>query len=287
MASAMSTLNLSRYRTLSSITLAGSISAGKSLLELLPVGVPEDEKKAVEKAAKKLLIAIDAAEQALSERLDDKVDLRLERLFDNLVDRIWAALRARLEFWSCYEHEGVELLSEEEQLELDIVGGRELAGAAKELLDVLFGSGLEFVRLPYPQQAAHMAARLRYIDTNQLGPKFVELVGARPVALAQVCQRRYESMVAARSARGNTVSIDLRELRQRIANAAENYANVLLSTLDEGDEQWTETVLAALRPMLGSDRARGQNEAASELEGELEGELVADNQAPIEALDNE
>ena len=280
-----STLNLSRYRTLSSITLAGSISAGKGLIELAPEEIPDDEKKAVEKALNKLAIAIDAAGEAMSERLDDKADLRLERLFDLLVDRVWVSLRARLDFWHCYDHEGVNLLSNAEQIELDIEGGRKLAAAAKELHDRLFGEGLEFLRLPYPQQASHMAARLLYIESHGLGPQFVELVGARPIALAKVCQRRYEAMVSARSARDNTVSNDLRPLRMKIANAAEKYANVLLATLDDYDEAWAEIVLTALRPMLGSDRARSHGEA-EEAEA-AEPDPLIDEPDPLDPIESE
>jgi hypothetical protein len=263
-----STLDLSGYRTMSVLTLTGSISIGKSLVDLRPLDIPPY----VEKAADRLAAAVDEAEDALTDRLHRRADLGLERSFDILVDRIWISLRARLEFWSCYQHEGLGLLSAQAQVEVDVEGGRKLAVVAEELLARLFGDGVEFLRLPYPQQAAHMAARLRYVETRKLEAEFIELVGARSVTLAKVCQRRYEAMVAERSARDTTVSVDLRPLRAKIRTAAETYASLLLSTLHDGDEEWAKTVLTALRPMLTPGRTRAQGEGEGEVADEFEGE---------------
>jgi hypothetical protein len=274
-----STLDLSPYRTMSVLTLTGSISIGKSLVELRPVDIPDY----VEKAADKLANAVEDGEHALTERLDRRADLGLERSFDILVDRIWMALRGQLEFWSCYRHEGIGLLSEQEQATLDVVGGRRLAAIAEELLARLFGDGVEFLRLPYPEQAAHMAARLRYVETRKLEAEFVELVGARPVALAKICQRRYEAMVAERSTRDSAVSIDLRPLRAKIRIAAENYASLLLSTLDEGDDEWAKAVLTALRPMLTPGRPRAAGEGEQEIVDQLESEPSASEPAPLDS----
>jgi hypothetical protein len=271
-----STLDLSGYRTMSVFTLSGSISVGKSLRDLQPFNLPDY----VEKAADKLAIAVDEAEQALTVRLDQKADLGLERSFDTLVDRIWVMLRGRMEFWDCYTHEGVALLSEKEQIEADLEGGRKLATIAEELLARLFGDGVEFLRLPYPQQASHMAARLRYLETHGLEAEFAELVGTRPVALAKICQRRYEAMVSNRSARDTAVTVDLRPFRARIRSTAENYANLLLATLDGGDEEWAKIVLTALRPMLTPRRTRTHDEA--EGEGEVVDALETEP-APLEA----
>jgi hypothetical protein len=212
--------------------------------------------------------AVAEGEEGLTERLDGKADTALERAFDVLVDRIWAVLRARLEFWHCYNHEGIALLSDEEQAEVEIEKNRKLTEVAKELLARIFGEGVQFLQLSYPQQAAHMAARLRYIETRGLQAEFKELVGVAPATLVHVCQRRYEAMVVERVARDNAVNVDLRPLRAKIAWAAENYAATLLSTLPKGDEEWAKTVLAALQPMLVTDstRTKTDSEAAPEVD---------------------
>ncbi|WP_146158364.1 hypothetical protein [Enhygromyxa salina] len=264
-----SSIDLSGYRTLSVLTLSGSISVGKSLVDAMPVGVPEH----VNEAAQLLGDWVDEAENALTDRLDGKADAGLERSFDVLVDRIWVALRARLEFWHVYRHEGLDLLSDEELATAEVEAHRKLTRVAEELLARLFGDGVDFLRVSYPQQASQMAARLRYIETRGLQAEFVELVGAAPASLAQVCQGRYEAMVAARTARDNAVSVDLRPLRSKIRWAAENYASLLLSTLPKRDQEWSETVLAALQPMLATDTTRTKTDAEAELDagGDLEG----------------
>jgi hypothetical protein len=265
-----STLDLSGYSSLSVLTLTGCISVGNSLVEAMPGGVPEH----VNEAAQSLVDSVDDAENALTDRLDGKADIGLERSFDVLVDNVWVSLRSGLEFWRLYRHDGIDLLSAEERTKAKVDEHLELTRVAEELLARLFGDGVDFLRLSYPQQAAHMAARLRYIETRGLQAEFIQLVGAAPAALARVCQQRYEAMVSARTARDNAVTIDLRPLRAKIRWAAENYASLLLSTLPKGDEEWSKTVLAALQPMLATDITRtksgaddGQTEAGDEQEG--------------------
>lgn len=269
---------------MSVITLTGSISVGNALLEAMPSGVPAH----VEDAAKYLAEVVGEAEEGLTDRLDGKADTALERSFDVLVDRIWVTLRARLEFWHIFNHEGIALLNAEEQAEVEIEKHRKLAEVAKELLARLFGSGVQFLQLPYPQQAAHMAARLRYVDNRGLQNEFKELVGVVPDVLARVCQRRYEAMVTERAARDQAVNVNLRPLRAKIAWAAENYAALLISTLPKGNEEWAKRVMAALQPMVATDGTRAnssaesaEDEAATELD--LGGELVdADQPALLE-----
>ncbi|KIG11603.1 hypothetical protein DB30_03123 [Enhygromyxa salina] len=227
------------------------------------MGVPEY----VKEAAQSLADSVDDAENALTERLDGKADIGLERSFDVLVDNVWVALRARLEFWRLYRHDGIGLLNAEERTKAKVDEHLELTRVAEELLARLFGDGVEFLRLSYPQQAAHMAARLRYIESRGLQAEFSKLVGAEPAALAHVCQQRYEAMVSERTARDNAVTVDLRPLRAKIRWAAENYASLLISTLPKGDEEWSKTVLAALQPMLATDITRTKSDAGEESEG--------------------
>lgn len=253
--------NLDRYRNMSVVTLTGTIMVGESLLEampepppeLMPDGLPES----VKKAASYLKSAIDEANKGMTDRFDGKVDTTLERAFDVLVDRVWAVLRARLEFWHCYNMAGIALLDEAEQAEAEVEKNRKLATIAKDLLLRLFGQGVYFLRLPYPQQAAHMAARLRYIESRGLEGEFKEIVGPAPVILAKVCQRRYEAMVKVRSARDTAVNVNFKPLRAKVAWAAENYAAALIGTLPEGNAEWAKAVLAALHPMVASESRGG------------------------------
>lgn len=275
-----STLDLSRYRTVSVLTVTSCMSVGRALIDAMPEDVPQH----VEDAAEYLVQAIAEAHEALTDRLDNKADVGLERDFDLLIDRIWIALRARMEFWHCYLHQGVALLSKEEQAEAQIDKNRKLAEVAQELLARLFGDGVDFLRLPYPQQAEQMAARLNYIETRGLQGEFVEIVGAAPAALAKICQRRYEAMVSDRAARDNAVLVNLRPLRAKVAWAAENYAAQLLGTLIKKDAEWAKLVLKALQPMLATEVVR-TNKATTSPEGEAE-QALADslanpNESPV------
>jgi hypothetical protein len=272
---------------MSVITLTGSITVGEALLDEMPDEVPES----VEKAAKYLKSTIEQAQEGLTDRFDGKADTAIERAFDVLVDRIWIVLRARLEFWHCYTLPGVTMLSAEEQVEAEIDKNRKLAMVAKDLLARLFANGTDFLRLSYPQQAVHMAARLRYIDTRGLQEEFKELIGPAPVVLARVCQRRYESMVKARAARDTAVNVNLKPLRASVAWAVENYAAALLGTLPDGDAEWAKLVLAALQPMVATDGPRSSSsgespeeqlpETIEEIEQLLGLELPSDDEPPL------
>lgn len=246
LALALALIDLGPYRTVPLLSATGTVSLGKSLLALRLPNTPAY----VEKDTKKLELAIENAEAQFAERHDAGADLGLERSFDVLVDRIWVALRSRLQFWLNYDHEGIELFSDDERDELELAEARELAVVAAELLARVFGEGVEFLRLPYPRQAAEMASRLRYIETHGYGAVFEELVGARPAAFVKVCQRRYEAMVEQRDARPDGVTINLRLLRDDVKRAIERYANAVLTLIDDDDPEQSQAVLAALHPLI-------------------------------------
>jgi hypothetical protein len=261
-----SILDLTPYRTLPTLTATGSLALASSLVDRQPADIPDY----VSKAALRMIDAVGLLEQALTERLDRRADLGLERSFDVLVDRVWIGLRSHLEFWQLYEHEGIELLSPELQAEADVTKARELATIARELLDRLFGDGVDFLQLSYPEQAMHMAARLRYVESRGLDETLTVLVGARASTLVRVCQHRYEMMVAERSGREGGVMIDLRPLHAKLRGAVENYASLLLTTLYDRDEKWAQLVFAALRPIpvarqsVHRPAAEGQDDGPSD-----------------------
>ena len=246
----MSTLELrpatlAPFRTMPLLTTRGSMSIARALVE----GAPELLPEYVDASRVRLISAIKAAEQAMTERRKTIDDPQLERSFDLLVDHVWSGLRTGLGFWRIYAHAGVELFDPSERAELELDAKRELARQAESIESHLFGEGLAFLRMSYPEQAEHMAERLRFIESEGLGAVFVELVGAHPVALVRVCQRRYEAMVHDRHLRKSGVRVDLRRVRDQVRAAAEDYANLLLSTLHGADEARRQEVFAALEPM--------------------------------------
>jgi hypothetical protein len=260
-------IDIAALTTVPLLSAAGYVSLIKSLSEVQP----KDPPKHVQKAVARMQASRGEAEQALDARLGGDVDVALERSFDLLVDRVWLFLRSQLEFWSIYEHDGIELFTEQQQAELDLEEYRALAKVADDLLDRLFGAeGSEFLRLPYMQQAAHMASRLRLIANKGLGESFEELVGARMVKLLTICQQRYEAMVNARTARESGVVADLREQRASMQRSIQLYAVAVLGMLDEDDPPTAEIVTHALAPIVVTRfrRSTGAEGGVDELVGE-------------------
>jgi hypothetical protein len=261
-------IDIAALTTVPLLSAAGYVSLIKSLSEVQP----KDPPKSVQKAMARMQASREHAEQALDARLGGDVDAALERSFDLLVDRVWLFLRSQLEFWSIYEHEGIELFTEQQQDEIDLDGYRALAKVADDLLDRLFGTdGSEFLRLPYMQQAAHMASRLRLIANKGLGESFEELVGARMVKLLAISQQRYESMVNARTARESGVVADLREQRASMQRSIQLYAVAVLGMLDEDDASTAGVVTHALTPVLVTRFRRStgpEDDGVDELVGE-------------------
>lgn len=286
---ALAATQLARYRTTPVLSTTGTLSLAHSLIELRVAELPAY----VGKAADRLVGVTEAVEAELTARLDGKADLRLERSFDLLVDRLWLALRSRLEFWQLYTHEGAELFSEAQREQLGLDEARELAALAEQLLARLFGEGADFLRLSYPQQAAHMAARLRYIEERGHGPGFEQLVGARAAALVKLCQARYAAMVTERDARPTQVNVNLRLLRDQLRRAIERYANLVLSIAEdeEVDDSLAQAALDSLHPMLAARERLSRGDAAQSVEpGGSEGEAAEDQDqldepAASEALD--
>lgn len=271
-------IDLAQYRTIPMLTVTGTISVTRSLVERSPPQLPDY----VAASKKRLMSEIEHTQSAITTRLDDKFSLGAERSFDLLVDRVWGHLRSRLEFWGLYVHEGVDLFDQSERAELELDEGVALAQTAAQLLARLFGDGVEFLQMSYPEQAEHMAARLRYIEREGLGEVFEQLVGDHPALLMRICQRRYEAMVRERNSREGGVSVNLRLLREQLRRAAEDYASLLLSTIHEAEDDWITQVFAALKPMVvaRNQARRGGGAGVVEDPAALEGDDPSDEVAP-------
>jgi hypothetical protein len=224
------------------------------------------------------------AEQAIVARLGDGVDLGLERSFDLLIDRLWLCMRSELEFWSIYHHDGIALFGPAQRAELDIDECRDLAAVAEDLRSRLFGGpdASDFLRLPYAQQASHMAGRLQLIKEKGLSATFEELVGARMVKLLHVSQQRYEEMVNARSARETGVVGNLHEHRVNLHRAIQLYALNVAGMLDDQEPDSATIVQRALLPLTLARVYRsggGEVEVTDELAGNAPEPVVADPEA--------
>lgn len=273
-------VDLAPFRAMPLLTTRGSMSIARALVDGAPPGLPAY----VDASRVRLIQRLERADKAMTARRKTTDNPKLERSFDLLVDHIWATLRGGLEFWRIYGHVGIGLFDADEQLELELEHKRELAEQAEDLLEHLFGDGLSFLRLSYPEQAEHMAERLRYIDDEGLSEVFVELVGEHSAALVRACQRRYEVMVRNRHQRKAGVRVNLRTVRESVRAAAEDYANLLLSTLHDADAERSAAVFAALEPMRSP---RATLARAAEVDEELAAELDDSGDSDAEDLDDE
>jgi hypothetical protein len=134
----------------------------------------------------------------------------------------------------------------------------------------VFGDGVEFLRAPQAQQAAQMAARLRWLHLDH-GIPLDDVIGGDLVALLDRCQIRFEAMVNHRGARTGKSLTDVRELRNRLRRQLYTYCGAVGSMID-GDPASVAIVEAALRPILVA-RANSRRKVAGTGVEALEDEL--------------
>ena len=239
-------LDMSTYYPIPQLSAGDFITLIRTLIRLAPKNPPPH----IAAAIAELKHALAEAQSTMVVRIDEDLSTRLERAFDTLVDYVWNELRRRLEFAGIYNHQGAAMFSDEEREELDFDDRLEEARSANKMNERIFASGVDFLRAPFSQQATHMATRLDWIDSKNLGPMLEEIVGPKLVALLTVCQRRYETMVEERSARDGRSAADLRELRNDLRRHIGAYCGTIGSMYTVAQPEMAKIVEAALRPIL-------------------------------------
>jgi hypothetical protein len=245
----ISTIDFTQYQTTPLLTTEATLTLSDDLHAAKPANAPPH----VHKAADRMQSTGKAIRQALIERIEQAgLDLGVHGAFDGACDRFWAAGRQRLAYWMIYDHEGLELLDEQEQDELDIVDKREKAEIARELDKHLFGSdGLGFLRKPFAQQVALMASRLNFIAGSEKFAQYEEVIGPDLLATLNILQKRYQRMVHERAMRDDSAA-SVRSLRSTLQRHIGLYASAVLGMLDEDDPESIAVVLEALRPILNA-----------------------------------
>jgi hypothetical protein len=262
--------DLSIYYPIPQLMAVDFITLIKTLIRLAPKNPPQHVAAAIDQLKKTLA----DAESSMVVRIDEDLSTKLERAFDTLVDYVWNELRRRLEFAGIYNHPGAPMLSDEEREELEFDERLEEARSATKINERLFGKGTDFLRTRFSQQSTHMAARLDWIDSKELGPMLEEIVGPKLVALLKVCQRRYEAMVEERSARDGKSATDLRDLRVDLRRHIAAYCGVIGSMYKVDQPETAKVVEAALRPILiARSHTRRLGDKPEEVIEQLEQEL--------------
>jgi len=268
------------YQTTPLLPAESTATLGADLFALKPADAPLH----VEKAAKRMLNTVNEMREVFVSRVElAGISLRTLMLFDSASDRFWVATRQRCSYWMIYAHEGLDLLSEEEQASIQLTDKREMAELARELDKHLFGiDGLKFLSKPFNQQVTLMGSRLTFITISNKVSLYEQLLGPDLLNTLNVLQGRYEAMVRDRSARDDDVA-GLRLLRFKLQRHIALYANAVLTMLDEDEDESIDLVRAALRPMINARLGKSSSSDKSEdtSEPETEGEPL-----PVDMLED-
>lgn len=282
----MAVFDLSVYYPIPLLTTEGYVALTRTLLAV----TPKDSPGHVEAAAKSLAETLAETEAGLVSRIDENLSTGLERAFDTFVDGVWLELRNRLAFYRHYRHDGAAMLNEEDRAALDYDDRLERGRIAEMILERMFGSGTDFLRGQFPQQAINMASRLDWLESKQLGETLETIVGEELASLLQRCQIRYEAMVSERGSRDGKSVADLRDLRNRLRVELYAYAGAVGTMANAKLPEAITVVENALRPILIA-RTQTRRKAGPGLaeddgaEGEVEAGQVEDESidAAVEA----
>jgi hypothetical protein len=181
------------------------------------------------------------------------------RQLDTVLDRRWNAMRGRLD--ACVQ-----------------LGDDEHAPRAEKLLVVVFPTGLDFLKLAYPEEWAESERRLVLIETDELEGELAELAGKPYLPLLKQAHAAYGKALgitakkeeAPESAR---VLEPLRDLKDAIAS----YARGVVGTVDEDDAKSVKAAQTQLEPILRARRTRPAGETEVE-------EVVEPIDAPLPEL---
>ncbi|MBK9262629.1 MAG: hypothetical protein IPM54_22845 [Polyangiaceae bacterium] len=230
-----------------------TVEAGIALCRTLAAAKPKSPPNAVKKAATKLVIVADAAQNALAVRQKEVASISDEnaREVDQSGDGSWGALRMRVEACSMLPPSNPD------------------AKRANELLAILFGpEGLSFLKLTYAEQWATADTILKRIDEDGLQKDIDHIAG--PAYLAHVRQQHtaYGAMVQSLMRRDDATNVNLNDHVRTMGRAIVDYATKVLAMLDEEEPESITTVRDALRPLdaYREANARRNSKAATPAE---------------------
>lgn len=173
------------------------------------------------------------------------------RPFDVVLDRSWSALRSRLE--------GAVQLGDDDH-----------APRAVQMMATLFPTGLDFLKLSYPEEWAESERRLVMIKADGLAQEIEALAGKPYLPSIKKAHAAYGSALGITDKKATTpdpvrVAKPLRELQAAIAS----YVRAVVGQVEEDDE---ESVVAAQEQLEPIVRARRPRESG-----------VAEVEEPVEA----
>jgi hypothetical protein len=158
------------------------------------------------------------------------------RPLDVVLDRRWGALRSRLD--GCVQ-----------------LGDDDHAPRAGKLIEVLFPTGLDFVKLPYSEEWAESEKRLTLIETDELAGEIAELAGKPYLPLLRKAHAAYGNALGitdkkAAAPDAARVVEPLRQLQAAIAA----YARGVVGLVEEDDHESVEAAQEQLEPIVRARR---------------------------------
>lgn len=213
------------------MTLESGLALARALVSACPASFPAR----IQKAAKKLGIAADKAQDklALRQKALGTISEENRRLIDQAGDASWGTLRARLVAYA--------------QLPTDEYPD---AKRANEINSLLFAEdGLSFLTESYPVQWATADTILKRIVDESLEDDIVRIAGPEFLENIRKRHQKYGAMVQQWHLKSEMAQVDLGAEIRALGSAIVHYATNVCADVEEDDAQSVERARIALHPI--------------------------------------
>lgn len=225
---ALQDLEPTRYLRTPILDVPGGVALGIALLTAAGKDLPAAAKRAA-KVLRQAVVALQgdwAAQRTAGLTTEED-----KRPADQRLDRVWAAVGARL------------------QTLADLPQTIAEAKQATQLYARLFPDGLAFLRLPYERQWAESEQRLKQLADEEMGAAVEELVGEFVLTELRDAHANYGRVLGITDAKpGAAVAPNLLEGLRVVQQAMTSYALQLIAAA-HADAELVASVRRALRPL--------------------------------------
>lgn len=219
-------------------------------------------------------------------REDNTAIVAEEIELDQTIDHLWGITDARLGHWEVFERPAVGRLADKQTPEgPDYEGLIDKARSARSIRKKLLPNGVDFTKLPIPEQSEYMNTLWQVIEQDDLAEPLGDLIGSDFYDALHDGQTHYEEMAEQRAARTKGTQINLLVHARNLHHAIQNYSIAVLAMLRDNDPANVKMIRASLRPIdalrdqIERERSRGRGEPEpAETQPEL-AELIAEEQA--------
>lgn len=229
-----------QYTTVPTRSAAATLGLSRALLSAAPSRSPASQALRLARlrdSAERLQLSwVDAGRPVANEDL---------RKLDTVLDRRWSAVRGRLE--CCV-----------------LLGDDDHAPRAEVLLGTLFPTGLDFLKLPYPEEWAQSERRLVLIATDELEDELEALCGEPYLPLLRAAHVAYGEALGITKRKDAPVEARVLEPLKELKDAIASYARGVIGTMNERDADSVTAAAQQLDPILRARRAVASGEATTE-----------------------